>query len=688
MIYFSPRFLFLPLCLVSLAVSGVTARNVGADEASGERLVPAALGIRTDRKGTSWNVEPNGTIGRIGSTMVNSGLALHVDGEPFTGFQPMMTPDGREFVIPGRPFSAYPGLQVQRRIRLLENEGLLRYAEMLYNGSTDPVTVTLSLHTNFSGNYQTFLTNRGRTEPVLLEEGESGLVVLPGVAQATRAFLFLLADGESAIKPSISAQNRYGLGFQYPLTLAPGETQIVVHQVAQVIIPQNFDRPTLVKLFQPYSFRETAALLPDDWRPHLVNLGGNRAAVPAPGVEFSGIGSLGIESGPRDILALGEKTRLIGEAAGGQVDFKTPYGRAVLPFANIAAVQGKRGKSGDQVRLFLRDGQVFSAEVEIPELQFRQTGGDTIPLSLDSLDRLVMAQRDALSPGAEAAPVGAGHAPAVLLETYRGDRIKVVASESAVMEGVTPWGRLPIRLSEMLRLRPAATKWDGHWAELKDGTRCLVYLRDSELAITALTLGEITLESNLLRSVYTDLSEEPGRWDSDLGIRTVVQLAGAQRLVGEIGNTTIPLVSEGLRFDIASSKIRRIEKISETALSGGGIPEAIPSFQVERWDGGVVLGFIDLDLLSFRYREQDWKIPLRDITRIENPSPELTPDALEEISTLIDQLGEPEWSLREKATRELGAFGYLASPVLRRHLRDSKDPEVSRRIERILAGLN
>ena len=61
---------------------------------------------------------------------------------------------------------------------------------------------------------------------------------------------------------------------------------------------------------------------------------------------------------------------------------------------------------------------------------------------------------------------------------------------------------------------------------------------------------------------------------------------------------------------------------------------------------------------------------------------------MQQISELIDQLGAPEWNVREKATRELGAFGYLANSALRRQLRDTEDLEVSRRIERILAGLN
>lgn len=654
--------------------------SASAQDEVNTRLVPAALGIRTDRKGTSWNVEPNGTIGRIGSTMVNSGLALSLDGESFAGYQPMMTPDGREFVIPGRPFSNYPGLQVQRRIRLLEEEGILRYAEMLYNGSTDPLTVTLSLNTNFSGNYQTFLTNRGRTEPVLLEQGESGIVVLPGVAQSTRAFLFTLAGADSAIKPTISAQNRYGLGFQYPLTLAPGETHIVVHQVSQVIIPQNFDRPTLIKLFRPLSFEETESQLPDDWLPHLANLGSRESESVLPDRESFGLSSLGIEVENRDILALGEKTRLVGEASGGSAEFVTPYGRGVIPFNALAGIEGKRGNPLNSTRLFLKDGQVFSAEVEIADFQFTQIAGDTLELSTESLDRLVMA-KSTESPSTANSSI-------ILVETHRGDRINVAASDAMAVQGITPWGRLPIPLNEIIRIQPAASKLNGHLVELKDGTRCLVYLTGDEIPLDSLTLGDIKVEPRELRCILTPNDQSGGHWNSEVGIRTLLHLSGSQTLVGDIGDSSLPVVSEGVRLDLASSRIRRIERISDVSVLAGGLPEPTPSFQIERWDGGIIIGLIDLDLLSFKVRDQNWTIPLRDIVRVETPSPELTPEALQQISELINQLGAPEWDVRENATRELGAFGYLANSVLRRQLRETEDPEVSRRIERILAGLN
>ena len=63
----------------------------------GEKLVPAAMNVITDKQGNSWNLEQNGNLGRVGNSMVNSGLTLLLNNQQFYTYQPMMTADGKEF---------------------------------------------------------------------------------------------------------------------------------------------------------------------------------------------------------------------------------------------------------------------------------------------------------------------------------------------------------------------------------------------------------------------------------------------------------------------------------------------------------------------------------------------------------------------------------------------------------------
>ena len=72
--------------------------------------------------------------------MVNSGLTLLINNQQFYTYQPMMTADGSEFVLLNRPNSGLPGLQILRRIRVMEKEGALRFLEVLTNSNANAIS--------------------------------------------------------------------------------------------------------------------------------------------------------------------------------------------------------------------------------------------------------------------------------------------------------------------------------------------------------------------------------------------------------------------------------------------------------------------------------------------------------------------------------------------------------------------
>jgi hypothetical protein len=201
-------------------------------------------------------------------------------------------------------------------------------------------------------------------------------------------------------------------------------------------------------------------------------------------------------------------------------------------------------------------------------------------------------------------------------------------------------------------------------------------------------LGGIQLKTSDLRSVFTPRIKDRNRWSNAVGIQASIDLDGEQTVVGDIGNSTLPLIAEGNLIETSLSAIRHMRRVAKSSVSPGGIPEDVPGFEIRRWDGGVLTGFSPVDALSVEVFGEKWSIPLRDIVEIEMPSPDLTPETLTTIRSLVQQLGSEEWKVREGATRELGAFGYLAWPVLKRELQSSSDPEISHRLEQILSLLN
>lgn len=665
---------FVAVAVTVLCFSKASAQTEGADQT----LLPAALGIRTDAAGNSWNIESNGTIGRIGSTMVNSGLALEVNDEAFASFQPSMTADGKEFILNGKPIESLPGLQVQRRIRLIPGTGGLRYVELFYNASPERVVINVSLVSNFSGNYKTFISNRGRTEPVILQEPESGIIVTPGSSQSTKAFLFTLAAPGPVVKPTIAAQNRYGLTFRYPLEIPPGETRSVVHIVSQVVIPQVFDRRTLLSLFRPLSFSENGEVFDSRWNETVVN--NLEVSSSRDGMDLKApLLELGVERGSKDILAIGKDSRLIGDVTGESVSLESEYGDADFPLARIAAIEGMNGVEENTARLYLRDGQVISGKLTLNDLSFSQIGGERSELRIEELDRLVLATSEQDDFELENGDL--------VVETYRGDRLRVEAgAEEVSLTGRTPWGSLSVPIKQLLKLYATPEMSLAYRMEAKNGIQCVIYPAQDELKVTLTDFGVYTFQPMELKSLTNSprsLEEMPKAVD-----KATVFLRGEQSLIGQIGNTTLPVVTEEKVLDTASSDIRVIERLEGASFSSGGLPIHSPLFRIEKWDGGEITGYLNLDTISFNVEGESWTIPIQDIERVEAPSPDLSPDISSAIRDLVEKLGADSWPVREQATKELGAFGYLAVPFLQRELSASTDPEVSRRLERVLAGLN
>lgn len=652
-------------------------------------LIPAAMGIRTDMQGNSWNIESNGTIGRIGSTMVNSGLVLSVNDETFASFQPMMSRDGNEFVLRGRVIESIPGLQVQRRVKLITSRlngragaagddagGGLRYAEIFYNGSTDPVSFTIGLTTNFSGNYKHFLSDRGTSEPVILGDGESGIIVLPGASQSTKAFLFSLADAGSSIKPTISAQNRYGLTFRYQVNLAPGETGVILHRVAQVMIPGNFDRRNLLRLFRPYALNHSETILDPQWDRFVLNVSGDRSGIDEL-FPLAGFEALKMKPADSDTLAVGGATRLPGTASSPGLSITTPYGEAMISLDDVAAITGGKFEDGGKERLYLRDGQILSGTISAPDFVFKQKGGGDIQIKMETLDRLVLAEKDLAEKG------GAR----TLLETFDGDRLLLGNLAGASLQGITPWGMVPISLNQVTRLYPDVAS-PGYRVQLVDGSEIRIFPGEENLQVEVARFGSVAIPQALVRSLVSEQRNETPMVFEPVAGESAIQLSGYQKIVGNVGNSEIVLVSDRVPVPTKAKEIRQLIQ-TERGMSGPGfLSSRNPTFRIERWDGGIVEGTFNGGVVSVTVGDAALSIPVQDIEMIDMPLPSLNEENRAKIKGLVEQLANSSWAERERATVELGAFGYLAGSVLRRERQKTEDVEVARRIDRVLKQLD
>ena len=683
----SSRWVCLTL-LVALGLSLGTARaqfdtlgGTSGPSLKDEQLVPAALGVRTDKPGNSWNLEQNGTLGRVGNSMVNSGLTLLVNNQQFYTYQPMMTADGLEFVLRNRQNSTTAGLQIVRRIRLYEREGIVRYLELLSNTTPNVMTLNVSLRTNFSGNYKTFLSDEGNSSVVLLGARETGILVTPGSSQSNRAFVFSLCSENSPLKPTISSQNKYGLTFQYNVTIPAGPTIAIAHAVSQIPVPRDFDRKTLQRVFRPVALERLQSEFPREIRQLAANIG----AIASPGgvgaFASSDVSSLGVDRGRRDVLALGDQTRLLGTASSETLSLKTAFGETEISLDAVQAIVGNNRGRRDRARVFLRDGQVLTGDLEVDGLEFVMASGGTMNLDINSLDRLVRAQSD--EDGVWSDRVDA------LVETWNGDRIALEAGAAIPLVGVSPWGRLEFTLGDLTWLAPIEDEPVGHYAELKDGTRCFVFLTGDLVSVTSKTFGTFEIEVPQIRAIVTAeglrRSSETGETRAEIGNQTQVLAAGGQRLVGPVSNPTLSMLTNAETIQIRPEEIRELSNLTAAEGDRPGIDG--PRFRIELWGGGIMIGHLAENFLRLQVNGQSWQMPLSDVRFLKTAVPALPAASREEIGRLIRQLGAEDWQTREKATEELGSYGFLARALLEEENRTSRDPEVRRRLERVLAEL-
>ncbi len=628
----------------------------------GESLLPAAIGVRTDRAGNSWRVEPDGSLGRIGSNLVNSGHTLSVNGRKFDALHPRMTADASEFVFHGQPIPSLPGVDVSRRVRFLDDRGALRYLELFFNGSSRVVTLYVELATSFSGNYQAAVTDLGRLDPILLEPGETGVLVTPGASQTNRAFAFVLRGPDAPVEPSLSSQSRYGLKFQFQITLQPGETGILAHSVVQLPTPRDFDAKSLARVFAPVSLSAIASSIPESFAPLVVN----RSPESLGARLLRTVDSLGVVPSDRSVLTSGAGTRLFGEVVPPKkLSLETEFGPVEIPWNEVAAIAGRDGGKREKGEVYLRDGQILTGNLG-GALRFRVLDGEELELAPERLDLLVTGRQESDAPAL----------PGAMILTRAGDQILVGQNSAVTLAGLTPWGLLEFGIAELESLLPAGNGHPGHAVGLSDGTGCLVYLTGDALRITATGLGELTLPVAAIRAIQP--LRPPHRSRDASSVR--ISLRGDQIVSGTVEAKGFELSGNGKELFLEYAQLRVIERAGSTAQPSS--PNGPLVFSLR--DGSQIEGFTRTAFFPLRVRGRDWRIPIGDLVEVIFPDEPLDEATREQLAAWIGQLGDDDWAVREEATRALERFGPGIVPVLEQGRARSPDPEVTRRLERVL----
>ncbi|MEZ5301829.1 MAG: hypothetical protein R3F11_14445 [Verrucomicrobiales bacterium] len=131
----------------------------------------------------------------------------------------MMTADGKEYVMQNQYPQQMMNLEVIRRVRLLEKEGVVRYIEVFHNPTSAPISTMVDLRTNFNGRFKDVVTDRGQANPTTLGKREQGVLVLPSNANQ-KALAYVVCSSRAGLKAeAISTQNQYNMTFHYQISV-------------------------------------------------------------------------------------------------------------------------------------------------------------------------------------------------------------------------------------------------------------------------------------------------------------------------------------------------------------------------------------------------------------------------------------------------------------------------------------
>ncbi|MES2594967.1 MAG: hypothetical protein V4662_06520 [Verrucomicrobiota bacterium] len=647
------------LILLWLLLSG----SVVSATAQQPALVPYMPGLITDDKGHEWYIEQNGTLQRNsnGPSMIGNCMVLQFGGQQFYSQQPMMSPDGKEISMSSQqPFG---GVSITRRVTIMEREGVLRCVDEFFNTTKRDLTVTLEMRHGLNNTAREVASNLGRPIKDALEDEEFGVLALPQEGEGNPPALFFSIRAPKSTAPvKLRIHNKYQISILHTLTIPAGQTQSIIHAVAQIDIAAKAKPEDIAKACAPMALSRLIKGLPKSVIKMAVNLG-----APSGGfglAEWLPREYWGITPANSDQLALGNDSLLKGRGVLNRLGLLREGGPAFANLESVAAIAGPGFAEGGGSWIWLRDGQRWRGTLEIPDLRFILNSGAELPVI--QLDRLVLAK---------ASQQPAASLAVTMLEFWSGERIAIEPESD--LQASTLWGRLSVPWSEVIAWQKPEEQALGGLLCLRDGTRLRALPQAGKMKLKTKSLGEQELDLADMRRLITPLATTAS--DDDLEPSTsFLELAGEQRVVARVTAATLTLLTQGGPLSLSPGNIRELRDVTENEGS------AVRIFEADLWGGGLVRGMLENARVHAEGRGLSWDISTRQILRMSNPVPVTDHALMRRIGQLIQDLGHEQWKTREAASTALRELGPLARGSLQEALKSATDAEVVRRLEELM----
>lgn len=212
-----------------LAPAGVVSGHLTSGFSSGGSTGPSgpvSLTVnRIDGEGFLWDIAGGGSIIDGTSDAFDGGL-VHV------GFPIQAVAESEES---GREIVLGPALigdvEVSRKVYVSDDQGFARFLEIVTNTTDVTQSYTVPIDTNLGSDGGTVLVSESSGDGVF-DTTDNWIITDDFNAGGDPTILHVIA-GEGALRPAAASAPTGSVRYAYDLTLAPGETQIVMHFAAQ-----------------------------------------------------------------------------------------------------------------------------------------------------------------------------------------------------------------------------------------------------------------------------------------------------------------------------------------------------------------------------------------------------------------------------------------------------------------------
>ena len=134
-----------------------------------------------------------------------------------------MTVDGSELVLSRS--TPMKNLLVTRRIKVDPKKPYIRFAEILRNATSSPVTAQIQIQIRMGrGQFQSLISDKGSPVGTTLGKDDSGLLLWSQPRYQAQGVLVYLADPKSKIKPTIQNQSNHYLTLSWNIPVPAGKT--------------------------------------------------------------------------------------------------------------------------------------------------------------------------------------------------------------------------------------------------------------------------------------------------------------------------------------------------------------------------------------------------------------------------------------------------------------------------------